>query len=682
MLLVDQYLYISNTINFSDNNVKVDALLYTLKVYKSKIIDKNTFLRQIGLKLNGELISLIKQHPSLLQITASVSGIGLKQTILDRLVDELDVVDLAPFRSASNVFHKLQVMTVLEEKTFWNKMGFDLNNNIISEIKQHPLLLESTNMGMKQTFLDRLIAELHIAELLRWYRVKYSTFEFAENNSLLNVNVFKIQMNTKYDYVDIKDDNVCFEETIYTLINVDGEENAVKFKYNDGIALEYGRTYEIKMLNPILFSNTQLLLQTIGVPTQVKSWSLVDALFVVDNSIKIETNGIPVDIQDELCKYRFVITPVRLRQNIDQSLGREDFTFNNWKEFNIPFVDDTGYAFMNELSVEPLDKTFKIKTIKKFAVRNARPWENMELSDICHIASETQLRNAKIAPPPISNNKKKKRPKNVKKKKRRKKTNDENNNIKLVAVITDRLDCVLNKSGDIIIHELLGSLSLNCDHVSDELEKYFYGKVTNLQNTNQKIFNQETTTVLDNKGNIRVKLGKYLGVGAKNRIDVLKYIWNVKNIQSCLPFCINLLETEQKENIYIVSCQIRPNKNYNKNVNSIKNLSITGVMEQNMVECIEYTELSKISFIWFKEEPQKFKWIFKNIYRKIDKQYTLMSKFRSDKYGNNAQLKIEFEIENVGISTVNVTSDVNNKNNNGEIIQTVRYIRTGKFVLQ
>eukprot|EP01084_Bolivina_argentea_P033967 62828_1 len=88
ILLVGQYLYVSQTIDFSDNETKVDHLLYKLTIYEDRIVDKRVFWNQMGFQLNNDLLSVIEQRP-LLKYTKYVEN-GKQKTILHRLVEELN----------------------------------------------------------------------------------------------------------------------------------------------------------------------------------------------------------------------------------------------------------------------------------------------------------------------------------------------------------------------------------------------------------------------------------------------------------------------------------------------------------------------------------------------------------------------------------------------------------------
>ena len=332
-------------------------------------------------------------------------------------------------------------------------------------------------------------------------------------------------------------------------------------------------------------------------------------------------------------------------------------------------------------------------------------WKKMQFEENAQIASEQELQSNLITPAPkkkSTKSKKKKRkqqkPQKPQKQQEQKqqetkqeikqeikqdKTKKKENKIELMSEFSDRLDCLLNTKGEIIKYQVVGSLSLKYENNNDDDDnnddnKYFYGIVSNLENTKTKIFNPLTTETLDNNGKIRVKLNK----NEKN-IGVLKYVWNTDEIRENLPFFIELnteFETEKEnENIYNISCIITPNNNNKYKYNEF---SITGTLKDDILECIDYTKQEKIEFIWNNNLSKKFIWSIKN--NLIENKLILNSKFKSSTNDNKVQLKIQFEIKDIGISTIEIKNDDDNKNNknNINIIKTIKNMRSGEFILR
>ena len=194
LLLVNEYLHIDTTMDFSDCNIKINHLLFKLQIYQNKIIDTKQFWNQMGFTLNPVLIAIIKQHPSLLCLTESISKDGVKQTILDRLINELNISELGPWRKVAVLFERLKTdeNKIMDTNEFWNSLGFALDDELISLMKQHPpLLLQPTSALSAETekriVLDRLIEELHIYPLLHWYRISNSNFKFIGRDLLQTV---------------------------------------------------------------------------------------------------------------------------------------------------------------------------------------------------------------------------------------------------------------------------------------------------------------------------------------------------------------------------------------------------------------------------------------------------------------------------------------------------------------
>ena len=128
VLLYNQYLPIISTRNF-ENNIKnnIDHLIYTLKSYKNKIVNKQKFYKNIGLKENKKnWIPLIKNHPSLCMKTEY----DKYKTILHRIIEELEITD--------DEIIKIPEYTLLKSK--WEVMG--TFNNIL-KLKMNTKYIEN-----------------------------------------------------------------------------------------------------------------------------------------------------------------------------------------------------------------------------------------------------------------------------------------------------------------------------------------------------------------------------------------------------------------------------------------------------------------------------------------------------------------------------------------------------------
>jgi len=66
----------------------------------------------------------------------------------------------------------------------------------------------------------------------------------------------------------------------------------------------------------------------------------------------------------------------------------------------------------------------------------------------------------------------------------------------------------------------------------------------------------------------------------------------------------------------------------------------------------------------------------------IEQQYTLISKFKCGTPDNKLQLKIQFDIENCGISEIGISPESNNPSNNGTIKQSMRNLKSGEILLR
>eukprot|EP01084_Bolivina_argentea_P253504 425850_1 len=148
MLLMDEYLHITTTLNFANNQKKIQHLCSKLMIYKEKIIDKNMFWQQMGFKLNNELLTVIQTHPLLLQITQYQDNTET-QTVLQRLVGELSVVALKPLLHAfknivlKNIFIRNDTIVCIPSKVLFGELILITDHkeiaNPIDKIEQHEL---------------------------------------------------------------------------------------------------------------------------------------------------------------------------------------------------------------------------------------------------------------------------------------------------------------------------------------------------------------------------------------------------------------------------------------------------------------------------------------------------------------------------------------------------------------
>ena len=108
-------------------------------------------------------------------------------------------------------------------------------------------------------------------------------------------------------------------------------------------------------------------------------------------------------------------------------------------------------------------------------------------------------------------------------------------------------------------------------------------------------------------------------------------------------------------------------------------------LKDDVLECIDYTKQEgNVEFIWNRDLSKKFIWSFKNNYlsQKQQSEYILNSKFKSSTNNNKIQLKIQFEIKDIGISSIEIQNDNNNDNNNVNMIKTVKNVRSGEFIVR
>jgi len=265
-------------------------------------------------------------------------------------------------------------------------------------------------------------------------------------------------------------------------------------------------------------------------------------------------------------------------------------------------------------------------------------------------------------------------------------TNDDNGDLIDVCVeMNDRLDCLMDSDGNVIKHQVVGNVNLKYklpQTAQPQPSQYFYANIGNLEQTKTKIFNPLSTEVLDDvNGQIRVKLSESESKEDEvKQVGVLKYVWITQDVKQSLPFLISIACEYESENVLSIACLIDVNANAKMNGGSIKELSLTGSLKDTVSECIEHSELDNVDFVWSKDISKKFIWSLNT--DQIVKQYKLTSKFKCDTPDNKLQLKIQFEIENFGISQIQINAESNNPANNASISKVTRFLKSGEILLR
>eukprot|EP01084_Bolivina_argentea_P238116 400055_1 len=114
VLLVDQYLHISATHNYADNQKKIDGLCSQLITTKYRITNKKAFWKRIGFILDEQMFTILETHPLLLASTKYKD-----KHVLQRLAEELNVIvifDALKYVLSSYLFEDLKTLTVENNK--------------------------------------------------------------------------------------------------------------------------------------------------------------------------------------------------------------------------------------------------------------------------------------------------------------------------------------------------------------------------------------------------------------------------------------------------------------------------------------------------------------------------------------------------------------------------------------
>eukprot|EP01084_Bolivina_argentea_P297460 512465_1 len=363
----------------------------------------------MGFVLNDTLISIIKQHPLQLEM----SDLSSKQTVLDRLVDELQVTDLKDWRRVSHMLNHLKVnpARIVNTNAFWFRMGFKelvqkmngkevlfLNSEIVSIIEHHPLLLKRSSLiddKYYYTVLDRLIDELAVYQLKRFRELFYlfeldkikvdgniknavALFNAAQvlqskfkliHPDMFNLSwIFRIEIDQKYQ-ID-KHDKSSFIDTEYRLINSNEKQPNILFGYNDSISIVNGQHYKIQITNTRLFGDKRVTLQQILIDREMPddSFTFRNHLIVEDNIIKLKTHFNSLielmqrDDKDikrkskKLNDYKFVVK--------EEEKDDRTFVFQTRDSFSITLgMSQKTFPVITHLFVEPLTKEYQCKRI-------------------------------------------------------------------------------------------------------------------------------------------------------------------------------------------------------------------------------------------------------------------------------------------------------------------------------
>lgn len=350
---------------------------------------------------------------------------------------------------------------------------------------------------------------------------------------------------------------------------------------------------------------------------------------------------------------------------------------------------------------------------QQHAEKAKKVWKNLEFVENATIASEKELEMNAIVPAPMSKTGKKATKRTKKKKKKKaaaaaKKTESKEAPTKeqatkpppkeqaqaqsecteLTAEISDRIDCLLNAQGEVSKSQVVGTLILKYTPSASDTEQFVSGTIVDLESTKQSLFNPNNTEQMGQKNRIRVKLPRGDADTDKERsIEVLKYVWagDSKKVEQSLPFVVRLdTQTTQHETegqCLAVAISIVPNGSY-----AVKELSITGQLKEAVTACVTHSQLDDVDFIWSKELATKFMWNLKQSQIEQGKDYALQATFKgaseaeTEAEMNHVKLKIQFEIQDSGITTVHMQADP--EQSTAKIVRTVKAIRSGEFILR
>ena len=227
-------------------------------------------------------------------------------------------------------------------------------------------------------------------------------------------------------------------------------------------------------------------------------------------------------------------------------------------------------------------------------------------------------------------------------------------------------------------YQVVGNLTLKYEHGNGG-DVFVEGVIANLNQTKQKVLSPQNTEKVDESGKIRVKLsGDEKNGGHTKSVLVMKYVWNSKEDEQSLPFSLRMEVDQQTvdgdQHQVTASCTVA--RNHSDGV--MKELSITGIFNEGMAQCLEHSQMENIDFLWSQDVPEKFMWSFKK--HRVEEECKLTATFGCNSEEPKVlKMKMQFEIEDCGISNVRMNMDPDGE---AQIVRTVRSIRSGEVMLK
>eukprot|EP01084_Bolivina_argentea_P255246 429254_1 len=208
MLLVDQYLPIEKSMDFTSNERRVDHLLFKLTIYKNTIDQwrKHEFWKQIGFKVNSEMISIIRKHPVLYKELDPVS----KTKVIDRLINELQIYKL-------NTKH---IWECVETHPLFNFKSYKMTRINTYFDKGEYEYKRIAHDGQEETFTEKDIINVANDDQYRYY---------AKNKDLFGDKYYLIQTQPN-DKMYIEELSLKFQNKLYV-----DNSNSIVFKDDNSI---------------------------------------------------------------------------------------------------------------------------------------------------------------------------------------------------------------------------------------------------------------------------------------------------------------------------------------------------------------------------------------------------------------------------------------------------------------
>eukprot|EP01084_Bolivina_argentea_P146667 256739_1 len=393
ILLIDQYLPIRSARKFNtDDDNNTDHLLFTLKEYKKRILNRGLFENILGFKITQLMIDIVKQHPIIYE-RVNVSAFESKITVLSRLVDELQIDD----KQLKQRHMALSSQVQWTDYEIFNFKLLKLYNE--DEIKEHLVEFEHNEYKINFTHnnTENAIDFSYDANVILTKKKVSSCKIFIKNESLFgkvirkdgyillhdinNSSLFATKANMFYDGLQAHNQFViqlqnCSQksqnqkhitrilEAKYTLIWNQNATTIESKKIINGnhYIYNYENVDSIQMLIPYHDTNPMDNADKISLYVQPKAHMdfVLFKEFDIDQEEKISQVEFDIDQEEKISQVEFCLKILDLEENYDAQFAKDFFSKINI-EWNKKFVPHMNYL----IATSPKNKKIKQKVLNR-----------------------------------------------------------------------------------------------------------------------------------------------------------------------------------------------------------------------------------------------------------------------------------------------------------------------------